>query len=161
MSTADVPLIECRRIEAATLVAVYNELLQSKSERFALDTIARTVSALAFAKGRAFAAQAPAQDMGGAPSLRHFATIVDVWNGTGALQIENVHQSAHELAFSVTRCAYAELYRSMQVPAALVPVLSCSRDAPFARGYSPHLHFFREQTIAEGAEYCDFLFRWE
>lgn len=157
MSSSEVPLIDSRRIEAEVLAAVYSELLQSQSERFALDTIARSVSAMAFAKGRSFAAQSP----GGGPSLRHFATIVDVWNGTGALQIENVRQSDYELAFSVTRCAYAELYRSMQVPAALVPVLSCARDAPFARGYSPHLRFYREQTIAGGAEYCDFLFRWE
>jgi len=155
MPETTIPLIERRRIEAETLTAVFNELVQTLSERAAVDAVARTVSAMAFAKGRAFAAQAP-----GKPSLDHFATIVDVWSGTGALQIENVSRVQNSLAFSVTRCAYAELYREMQLPTALIPVLSCHRDAPFARGYSPHLHFSRRQTIAEGAAFCDFLFEW-
>lgn len=156
MAETSVSLLDRRRIEAETLFAVYNELLQTRSERSALDTIAHTVSAMAFAKGRAFAAQAPDK-----PSLEHFATIVDVWNGTGALQIEDVGRRPDSLAFTVKRCAYAELYREMELPQALIPVLSCQRDAPFARGYSPRLQFTRQQTIAEGEDFCDFLFEWK
>ena len=149
-------LIDRRRVEAETFHAVYRELLQSHSERFAVETLARTVSALAFAAGSAFAVAAPH-----GPELAHFATIVDVWNGSGNLELQDVRLNDKQLSFRVVRCAYVDLYREMLLPPELIPVLSCARDAPFARGYSRRLRFFRDHTIADGANYCDFLFRWE
>lgn len=151
-----ISLIDRRRIEAETLWAFYNELARSKDEAYALDAIARTVSGIAYKAGQDFAAKAPAS-----PSLEHFSSVVDLWNGTGNLEIVNVEKEADRLSFSVNRCKYVELYREMGVPQALLPILSCSRDAPFARGYSKSLKFIRQHTIGEGATSCDFLFQWE
>lgn len=151
----DIPLIQRRRLEAETLAAVYNEMLRLQGERAALDLITRTVSAMGFNAGRAYAAQAP-----NGPSMEHFRTMLDVWQRGGALDIRNIRGGGRLLAFEVHGCAYVDLYRSMDLPPPLVPVLSCLRDAPFVRGYSPKLEFSRCKTIGEGGDYCDFQFQW-
>ncbi|MEE9473032.1 MAG: L-2-amino-thiazoline-4-carboxylic acid hydrolase [Acidimicrobiia bacterium] len=62
--------------------------------------------------------------------------------------------------FKVTRCHYIECYEGMELPPELVELLSCARDAPFARAYSPRLYFSRDQTLASGASFCDFCYSW-
>ncbi len=151
----DIPLIERRRLEAETLAVVFNEMRRLQGERAALELITRTISAMGFSAGRAFAAKAPK-----GPSMEHFSGMLDVWQRGGALEIRNVRRTSHMLAFDVHRCAYVELYRSLDLHPSLVPVLSCLRDAPFVRGYSPKLTFTRNQSIGEGADMCDFLFQW-
>ena len=151
-----VALLDRRRIEAETFSVLYRELCRSQNERFALETIGRTVAALAYQAGRSFALQSPH-----GPSLEHFATVVDLWTGSGALSVSDLERSEKSLSLLVQHCAYAELYRGLGLPQPLIPLLSCARDAPFARGYSPRLNFQRTQTIAEGADCCDFLFTWD
>ena len=60
------------------------------------------------------------------------------------------------VAFDVTRCPLAEYYKDQGVPE-LTPYGACRLDFAVARAYHVELH--RMQTIAEGAEYCDF--RWK
>ncbi|MGE4297348.1 MAG: L-2-amino-thiazoline-4-carboxylic acid hydrolase [Desulfovibrionaceae bacterium] len=154
--TGSMTLLERRRIEAGTLERVYAVLCAREGEAAALASLEAILGAMAVDAGRAFAAQAP-----DGPSFAHFATVVDLWQGTGALDIRNMHATDTTLTFEVHRCAYANLYREMGMPQQLVERLSCNRDGPFARGYSPHIRFVRTHTVAGGGPFCDFSFTWE
>jgi hypothetical protein len=151
----DVPLLARRMIEAQMLCQVFATTCAAEGREKALDTVTRAVRAAAVEAGRAFAATAP---MG--PCFEHFKTILSVWKHGGALTIEHVHDMDRVLAFSVTRCLYVEAYRAMDVPAEVLPLLSCARDAPFASAYHPALELDRPCTLAEGADACLFRFTW-
>lgn len=138
------------------LAEVYATLLESHGPETALAMVTRTLERAALEAGRAFAAKAE-----GGPCLKHFATVLDLWRGTGALDIEDVRLTGNELSFKVVRCSYAETYRDMGLPEILVHTLSCVRDAPFARGYFQHLRLERPETIAAGYPACGFRFIWE
>ena len=60
------------------------------------------------------------------------------------------------VAFDVTRCPLADYFKDQGVPE-LTPYAACRLDFAAARAYGVDL--VRSQTIAEGAEYCDF--RWK
>ena len=129
-----IPLLARRRIEAEILSRVFAALSDRVGEDAALEVIGEAVEAAAESAGREFAASAP-----GAAGLEHFATVIDRWREGRALAVEDVRLSASALSFRVTRCAYADLYRTMGLPPALAGVLSCLRDAAFARGYDRRL----------------------
>lgn len=76
----------------------------------------------------------------------------------GALEYETVEDSADAFAFDVTRCAYAELYQSMDAPE-LGFVLVCQLDHSMAEGMGSDLEFERSQTLMQGASHCDFRYR--
>ena len=151
----DVPLLARRMIEAQMLCTVYETTLAAEGKDKALAAVERAVKASAAEAGRAFAAMAPR-----GADFEHFKTILAAWKQGGALTIEHVNDSDSRLTFSVTRCLYVEAYRAMGVPAELVPVLSCARDAPFAAAYHPALEFDRPCAIGEGADACLFRFAW-
>jgi hypothetical protein len=154
MGTSPLSQIERRRIEAELLAHVYATLLRVHDQATALALVAESVEAAAAAAGRAFAGTAAA------PGLAHFATVLDAWQASGALDLRNLSLSGDTLSFEVVRCDYATMYRDMGLPPELAAVLSCCRDAPFARGYSPCLSLDRPATIAEGAPSCRFRFTW-
>ena len=156
MSATVVPLLVRRRIEAEILVRIYRSLTGRIGEKATLEAIGEAVEAAARDAGRAFAGDAPDQ-----PSLEHFATVLARWQEGRALAIEEVSATSEELSFVVTRCAYAELYRSLGLPKALAYTLSCRRDASFAAGYAPQLSLERSPTLVEGSEGCRFRFAWD
>jgi hypothetical protein len=93
----------------------------------------------------------------GAATLDAFAQTLDRWREGGALEIDMLEQSAERLAFNVTRCRYAEMYRALGL-ADLGAALSCTRDFALVEGFNPAIHLTRTQTIMEGATHCDFRF---
>ena len=156
MSATVIPLLARRRIEAEILARVHRSLARRLGEEAALEVIGEAVEAAAEAAGRDFAGQGP-----GGPSLVHFATVLQRWTEGGALELREVRLAPETLEFAVTRCAYADLYRSLGLPPALGYTLSCRRDAAFARGYDSRLSLERSPTLAEGAPDCRFRFRLE
>ena len=60
------------------------------------------------------------------------------------------------VAFDVTQCPLADYFRDQGVPE-LTPHAACNLDHCLARAFDVEL--VRTQTIADGAEYCDF--RWK
>ena len=156
MKPSAMSLLDRRIIEAEMLANIYRTLRAHHSRDHALALVQETIEQGAFQAGQAFSAQAP-----GKPDFAHFQTIVDVWRGTGALTLENVRAGDRSLCFHVTRCAYVAAYRDMGLPPELCSMISCCRDEPFARGYSPNIAMERPQTIGGGAKYCDFTFVWE
>ncbi|MGE4551886.1 MAG: L-2-amino-thiazoline-4-carboxylic acid hydrolase [Desulfovibrionaceae bacterium] len=149
-------MLEMRRVEASALAEMHRTVREMQGPDAAMMVLRRTLERLAFAAGRQFAQTAPK----GGPSLKHFATIVERWKGSGALDVANLKLTRTELTFDVVRCAYAEAYRDMDLPPELVRTLSCIRDAPFAKGYCDRLELVRPNTLAAGADHCDFRFVW-
>ncbi len=68
-----------------------------------------------------------------------------------------VELSEESFAFDVTRCRYAEMYRSLGMED-LGATLSCNRDGALIEGFNPNVEFTRTQTIMGGADRCDFRF---
>jgi L-2-amino-thiazoline-4-carboxylic acid hydrolase len=87
-----------------------------------------------------------------------FAVALAAWSKDGALETEMVELSEDRLAFNVTRCKYAELYRALGL-AELGATLSCNRDGALMEGFNPNVEFRRTQTIMQGATHCDFDYR--
>ena len=94
----------------------------------------------------------------GGRTLDHFAGSLGAWTKGNALEVQVLEQSDETFSFNVTRCRYAEMYRSLGVPE-LGAVLSCNRDFALIEGFNPEVALTRTQTIMEGAPFCDFHFR--
>ncbi len=148
-------MLDRRVIEAETFLKIHAEASRRFGEQAALALLAAAVDADAREAGRRFATQAPH-----GPSLRHFSTILERWRAGGALIVQDVALTDDRFSFTVVRCAYADAYRAMGVPAGLAPYFSCRRDAAFVQGYDDRLRLERPEAIGEGGERCPFLFRW-
>ena len=98
-----------------------------------------------------------AQSMGG-DSLNEFAASLKFWTQDNALEIDVLAQDGERFDFNVTRCRYAELYRSLGIPE-LGAVLSCNRDWALIQGFNDDIKLERTQTIMGGAACCDFRYR--
>jgi hypothetical protein len=94
---------------------------------------------------------------GGDASLPAFFARWEPWTRDGALELRVLEQSADRLAFDVTRCRYAEMYRALGIPE-LGEVLSCQRDAALIDGFAPGVELSRTKTIMQGARCCDFRY---
>jgi len=97
---------------------------------------------------------------GGATSLQSFVDLQPQWTRGGALEVSLREAGEDRFAFDVTRCRYAEMYRAMGL-GEIGHLLSCQRDATFCEGYDPKLKMTRTQTIMQGADRCDFRYRYE
>ena len=153
--TEALPILTQRRIEAAFAKGIYDELKAELGDETARRILTNAVIKLAKQTAAAMAKDAP----DGQPSLDSFRGIQPRWTAEDALRIDVVKSTDQEFHFNVTRCRYAEMYRSMGL-AELGAVLSCNRDGAFCEGYSPHLKLQRTQTLMGGATHCDFRYQW-
>jgi hypothetical protein len=108
------------------------------------------------AQAQGFAAQA--REAGGT-SMATFLALRPLWTMNGALEIDIIEETPSKLAYNVTRCRYAEMYKSMGL-GEIGHLLSCQRDGTFCQGYDERLELTRTQTIMQGASHCDFRYRW-
>lgn len=96
----------------------------------------------------------------------HARSLADLWavwqalGGDGRLELHLDALDEHRLQFHVDRCAYAEMYRSLDLEA-LGVAFSCRRDAPFAQALLPGVEVEQSQTILEGASRCQFVYTLE
>jgi hypothetical protein len=141
-----------REIEARILAPVVDALGQEFGRDRVIDIVRGVIVGLAREQGRAMAEAR--QDA----SLTSFAGTLEPWTRDGALTMAVSEHSDEELAFDVTRCRYAEMYRALGIQE-LGAVLSCNRDAALIEGFNPEVQFNRTQTIMGGASHCDFRYR--
>jgi hypothetical protein len=139
-----------REIEARVLAPVLEALGQEFGRDRVVEVARKAIAAIARDQGRAMAA-------GGDTSLPAFFAGWEPWTRDGALELRVLEQTDSRLAFDVTRCLYAEMYRALGVPE-LGEVLSCQRDAALIEGFAPGVTFTRTQTIMQGASCCDFRY---
>ncbi|QDL93979.1 2-amino-thiazoline-4-carboxylic acid hydrolase (plasmid) [Paroceanicella profunda] len=144
------PILERRRIEALVLREVHDVIRERSGPEEAAAVLGTAVSRAAIAHGAEMAA-------GTRPDLADFRAILPLWTMDGALEIDVLEESPERLSFNVTRCRYAELYRSLGL-GHIGHLLSCNRDGDFCTGYNPDITLTRSQTIMQGASHCDFRY---
>jgi hypothetical protein len=144
-------VLKRREIEARIL----KPLLEALGTEFGRDrvfAIAQTVIVtIAREQGAALASHV------GGCSLAQFAGALDDWQKGDAYRLDVLEQNDRRLSFNVTRCRYAEMYRSLGIPE-LGRLLSCNRDFSLVEGFSSTIKLTRTQTIMEGADHCDFRY---
>ncbi len=146
----DVGVLERRGIEAR-IVAPILERLAAVYGDGVYDVARDVIVDVAREQGASLA------DQVGGNSLTDFARGLGAWSAGGALETEVVELSDEAFGFDVTRCRYAEMYRSLGLEA-LGATLSCNRDGALIEGFNPSVEFTRTQTIMGGATHCDFRF---
>jgi hypothetical protein len=142
-----------RRIEAAIIAPIYDEMREAIGEEKARDILRRAIRRAAIEAGAEMAPLAA-----GGADLESFKAIQSLWTKDDALTIEVVDNAPRVFDFNVTRCHYAETYRAMGLRD-IGDILSCNRDGAFCEGYDPRIKLTRTQTIMGGASHCDFRYR--
>jgi hypothetical protein len=147
----EVGVLKRREIEAR-IVAPLLERLAAEYGDGVYSVAGDVIVDVAREQGAALAAQV------GDTSLPAFAAGLGAWSADGALESELVQLDDEVFAFNVSRCRYAEMYRSLGL-AELGSTMSCNRDGSLIEGFNPDVEFTRTQTIMGGADHCDFVFR--
>jgi hypothetical protein len=146
-------ILERRKIEAAVITPIYEEMREAFGEDKAREVLRKAIRRAAVAAGAEMARQAP-----GGADLESFKAIQHLWTKGDALTIEVLANEPGVFDFNVTRCRYAETYRAMGL-GGIGDLLSCNRDGAFCEGYDPSIKLTRTQTIMGGASFCDFRYR--
>ena len=146
-----ISILARREIEARILSPVIKALIQEVGKERALQILEPIIQSLARESG-----QQLAKWMGG-NSLEAFVRGLDLWTREDALQLEVIEQTPKRFSFNVTRCRYADMYKELGLKE-LGKILSCNRDAALIEGMNPKICFTRNQTIMEGAPFCDFRY---
>jgi hypothetical protein len=142
-----------RKIEAAIIAPIYDEMRRALGEEKARDILSRAIRRAAIDAGAEMAARAE-----GEADLEGFKAILPLWTKDDALTIEVIDDGPGVFDFNVTRCRYAETYRAMGL-GDIGDILSCNRDGAFCEGYDPRITLTRTQTLMRGASHCDFRYR--
>lgn len=142
-----------RKIEAAIIKPIYDEMREALGESQARDILRRAIRRAAVEAGAEMASHVE-----GGADLESFKAIQHLWTKDDALTIEVLEDKPGVFDFNVKRCRYAETYRAMGL-GAIGDLLSCNRDGAFCEGYDPRIEFKRTQTIMGGASHCDFRYR--
>jgi predicted ArsR family transcriptional regulator len=142
--------LERRKIEAGVLVPMIQAFQRAIGAERANEIAREVIVELARKEGARWAEQ-------NGDTLEGIDRTTAVWSGGGSLTIEPVAKSADRLEFNVTRCQYAEYFKSLGLPE-LGALFHCSRDFAMVAGFSPDLELERTQTIMQGASHCDFRF---
>jgi predicted ArsR family transcriptional regulator len=147
----EIGVLKRREIEARILGPLLEALGDVFNREQVLEVTRQTIAHIAREQGSALAEQ-----MGGC-TLMHFADSMDSWRKDDAMEMQILEQGNERFSFNVTRCRYAEMYHTLNIPE-LGTLLSCSRDFRLIEGFNPEIELKRTQTIMEGAPYCDFRF---
>jgi hypothetical protein len=146
-------LLQRRRIEAEFARALLEHLEPELGRARAAELLGATASSLARRHADALAREHGME----ARTLEDMARLLPLWEADGALEVRWLEKGRARLAFDVTRCRYAEMYRELGM-ADLGAQLSCSRDGAFCAGFNPRLSFERTGTLMAGASRCDFRY---
>ena len=151
----EIGILTRRRIEAEIIAPIYEELKLEIGAPAAQAVLRRAIRRAAIRAGEQLAAATP-----GGANLQTFQDIQRLWTKDDALQVEVLHASPERYDIDIRRCRYAETYRAMGL-GEIGAVLSCERDGAFCEGYDARIKLTRTQTIMQGADHCDFRYRFE
>jgi hypothetical protein len=147
----EIGVLKRREIEARLLAPIVDALGDKFGRHEVLEVVRNVITGIARRQGRELAIQLGGND------LKAYGTSVEPWTRDDALQLRILDQNESVLNFDVTRCRYAELYRSLGIEE-LGSILSCSRDASFIEGFNGEIALERKHTILQGSSACDFRF---
>jgi predicted ArsR family transcriptional regulator len=149
---ARIGVLTRREVEARLLAPLVDALGEEFGRERVVAVLRDAIISIARTQGTQLA-----QNMGG-DSLAEFADSLKFWTQDNALEIDVLAQDGERFDFNVTRCRYAELYRSLGIPE-LGAVLSCNRDWALIQGFNDDIKLERTQTIMAGAAFCDFRYQ--
>ena len=144
-------VIDRRHVEALVLGPLLREFQKEIGVERTNEIARNAISKIAREQGARFA-----EDIG-SNNLEDYVANKDAWRRQGALEVEILENSADRYSFDVTRCKYAEMYRSLGY-GDLGEIFSCTRDFEFCSGFNPEVKLVRTQTIMQGASHCDFRY---
>jgi hypothetical protein len=147
----EIGVLKRREIEARILGPFVEALAKEFDREQVLAILSETIINIARKQGAERAAAV------GDDSLVAFANSAGDWRKGNALEIEILEQNEARYDFNVTRCRYAEMYRSLGL-GELGAVLSCNRDYSLVEGFNPEIQLVRDQTIMKGAPCCTFRY---
>ncbi len=147
----EIGVLKRREIEARILGPFVEALATEFEREKVLSILGETIINIARQQGAERAAAM------GDDSLLAFSESAGDWRKGNALEIEVLEQNEDRYSFNVTRCRYAEMYRSLGL-AELGAVLSCNRDYSLVEGFNAEIELVREQTIMQGAPCCTFRY---
>jgi hypothetical protein len=150
----EIGVLRRREIEARILAPLLEALGDEFDRERVLEVARQVIVNVAHQQGAQLA-----ESMSG-NSLAHFAASMEAWKKGDAIEMEVLEQSDQVFAFNITRCRYAEMYAELGIPE-LGTLLSCNRDFALIEGFNPAVRLTRTQTIMEGADHCDFRFKFE
>ena len=147
----EIGVLKRREVEARIIGPIVEALSKEFDRERVVEIVRETIVAIARQQGAERAAQT------GENSLLAFSNSAGDWRKGNALEIEVLEQNEERYSFNVTRCRYAEMYRSLGLTE-LGAVLSCNRDYSLVEGFNPDIALVREQTIMQGAPCCTFRY---
>jgi len=147
----EIGVLKRREVEARILLPVVEALAREFGRDRVVAIVREVIVGVAREQGRQLATRM------GDDSLPTFAAALEDWKKGDAYRMDVLEQTDERLAFNVTRCRYAEMYRALGIPE-LGALLSCNRDFALVEGFNPEVELTRTQTIMEGATHCDFRF---
>jgi len=153
---SELPVLLKRRLQAQVIGPIHAEMVAVLGKARADAILDAAIRKAAIEEGKAFAAKAPA----GVTSMADFIRLYELWTHDGALEIEVLEASDTTFDFDVTRCKYAEAYRSMGL-GHIGHLMSCNRDGTFCEGYDPNIDLDRQHTIMAGAPRCTFRYSYK
>ena len=148
--------MEQRRIEADILRRLFDMLTERFGRAEALQMVGDATRAAAREAGKAHA-----ETCDTTPNLTHFATVVNTWRSSRALEIAKVEIGFDKMRAIIKRCGYVDAYREMGLPDDLVCQISCLREEAFAEGYSSHLSLKRPTTLCRDRKPCELIYTWK
>jgi len=144
--------LQRRRIEGRALIPFIEALSEKFGEDAMRNVLEATIRKMAVRDGAQWA-EAYGGNIEGLKSV-----VQDVWAGGGGMDVEIIEQSEAQFDFNVTRCGYAEFFKSLGLTE-LGARIHCSRDHATLESFNDEFGLQRSQTIMQGAACCDFRFR--
>jgi len=146
----DVPLVDRVKIQAEVLVPLIKTLENALGKELAHGLVRD-----ALADHYRGMATELASERG---SLGAMQALGEISGGGGAIDIEMREMSTETMAFDITGCRYAQFFQQIGEPE-LGFLLVCAADFPMTEGI-PGVELERTQTIMQGADFCDFRYRF-
>ena len=150
--TQDIGVLLRRETEARILIPFIENLVKEIGKTKTLDILEETIKTVARKEGEELS-----KEYGN--NVDAFLETLSFWTKDNALEIDILDKSDSKLDFNVTRCKYAEMYKSMGVNS-LGAILSCNRDGALIEGFNKKAKLDRKQTIMNGDKCCTFRYRF-
>ena len=149
--TQNIGVLLRRETEARILIPFIENLVKEIGKTKTLDILEETIKTVARKEGEELS-----KEYGN--NVDAFLETLSFWTKDNALEIDILDKSDSKLDFNVTRCKYAEMYKSMGVNS-LGAILSCNRDGALIEGFNKKAKLDRKQTIMNGDKCCTFRYR--
>ena len=104
-----IDILTRREIEARIVAPLFEAYAAEIGRERAIEILQQVILQIAHQQGAELAQQT------GGDTLTQFTAALDAWKQGDAMQMDLLEQNDERLSFNVTRCKYAEMYRSVRL----------------------------------------------